>query len=54
MLLEVSRGNQGPFAVATGILGFLSMFKRNQALSPFEALNSACLSGCQRDVRPPV
>ena len=26
----------------------------NQALSPFEPLNSACLSTCQRHVRPPV
>ena len=25
-----------------------------QALSPFEALNSPCLSRCQRDMRPPV
>ena len=25
-----------------------------QALSPFEALNSTCLSRCQSDVRPPV
>ena len=40
--------------VATGILGFLSIFKRNQASSPFEALNSTCLSSCQRDVRPHV
>ena len=44
----------GPFPVATGIFGFLSIFKKSQALSPFEALNSACLSMCQRDVRPPV
>ena len=26
----------------------------SQASSSFEALNSACLSSCQRDVRPPV
>ena len=36
------------------ILGFLSVFRKNQASSPFEALNSACLSRCQRDVRHPV
>ena len=34
------------------ILGFLSIFKKSQASSPFEALNSACLSRCQRDVKP--
>ena len=45
---------QGPFPVANGILGFLSIFKMTQALSPFEALKSRCLSRCQRDVRPPV
>ena len=36
------------------ILGFLSLFKKSQALSPFEALNMACLLRCQRVVRPPV
>ena len=54
MLPEVRRDTQGPFPFATGILGFLSIFKRSQALSPFEALNSVCLLRCQRDVRPPV
>lgn len=48
------QGTQGPFPVATGILGFLSVFKRSQASSPFEAMNSACLSRCQRDVRHSV
>ena len=52
--LEVRREAQCPFPVSTGILGFLSIFKRRQALSPFEALNCTCLSSCQRDVRPPV
>ena len=42
------------FLVGTVILAFLSIFKKSQALSPFEALNSVCLSRCQRDVRPPV
>ena len=51
MLLEVKQVTQCPFPVATGILGFLSIFKRSQALSPVEALNYACLSSCQRDVR---
>ena len=36
------------------ILGCLSIFNKSQASSPFEALNSACLSRCQRDVWPPV
>ena len=40
--------------VGTVILGFLSILKKSQALSPYEALNSVCLSSIQRDVRPPV
>ena len=36
--LEVRQETQGPFPVATGILEFLSIFMRSQALSPFEAL----------------
>ena len=42
------------FLVGTVILGFLSIFKKCQASSPYEALNSVCLSKGQRDVRPPV
>ena len=42
------------FLVGTVILGFLSIFKKGQASSPYEALNSLCLSRGQRDVRPPV
>ena len=45
---------QGPFSVATGILGFLSIFKRSEALTHLEALNSTYHSRCQRVVRPPV
>ena len=52
--LEVRQETEGPFVVATVILGFLSIFNKSQASSPFEALNTACLSRCQRDVRPPV
>ena len=48
------RENECHFLVCTVILGFLSIFKKSQAPSPFEALNSAGLSSCQRDVRPPV
>ena len=53
-LLEVRRETESPLLVAKMIFGFLSIFKKNQASSPFEALNAACLSRCQRDVRPPV
>ena len=53
-LLEVKWETEGPFLDATVILGFLSIFKKSQASSPFEALNSACLTRCQRDVRPSV
>ena len=54
MLLEVRQETEVHFLVGTVILGFLSIFKKGQASSPFEALNSVCLSSCQRDVRPPV
>ena len=52
--LDVRQETQCPFPVATGILGFLSIFKKSQASSPFEALNSVYLSRCHRDVRPHV
>ena len=42
------------FLVGTVILGFLSIFNKSQASSPYEALNSVCLSSGERDVRPPV
>ena len=42
------------FLVGTVILGFLSIFKKSQASSPYEALNSVCLSRGQRGVSPPV
>ena len=54
MLLEVRQETKAHFLVGTVILGFLSIFKKSQASSPFEAFNSALLSRCQRDVRPPV
>ena len=53
-LLKVRQMTEGPFLVATVIFGFLSIFKKSQASSPFEALISACLSRCQTDVMPPV
>ena len=54
MVLEVTQGTKFHFLVVTVILGFLSIFKNCQALSPYEALNSVCLSRGQRDMRPPV
>ena len=42
------------FLVARVILALVSIFKKSQASSPYEALNSVCLSRGQRDVRPPV
>ena len=54
MLLEVRQESEGHFAVSTVILGFLSIFKKSQASSPFEGFNSARLSRFQRDVRPSV
>ena len=54
MLLEVRQETEVHFLVGTVILGFLSIFKKSQASSPYEALNSMCFSRVQRDVRPPV
>ena len=53
-LLVVRRETQGTFPVARVILVFLSIFNKSQASSPFEALNSTCLSRCQIDVSPPL
>ena len=53
-LLEVRWETTCPFLVSRKILVFLSIFKKSQASSPFEALNSVCLSRCQSDVIPPV
>ena len=54
MLPEVRQETELPFLVGTMILGFLHIFKKSQASSPYEAFNSVCLSRCQRDVIPPV
>ena len=54
MLLEVRQETKAHFLVGTVILGFLSIFKKSQASSPYEALNSVCLSRCPRDVISPV
>ena len=54
MLLEVRQETEVHFLFGTVILGLLSIFKKSQASSPYEALNSVCLSRGQRDVNPPV
>ena len=54
MLLEVRQETEFHFLVGTVILGLLSIFKKSQASSPYEALNSVCLLRVQRDVRPRV
>ena len=54
MLLELRQETEVHFLVGRDILGFLSIFKKSQASSPFEALNSVCLSRCQSEMIPPV
>ena len=54
MLLEVRQETEVHFLFCTVILGLLSIFKKSQALSPYETFNSVCLSRGHRDVRPPV
>ena len=54
MLLKVRWEAKHPLLVGTDILVFLSIFPKSQALSAFEAMNSAHLSMCQKDVRPSV
>ena len=53
MLLEVRQETEVHFLVGTVILGFLSIFKKSETSSPYEALNSMCFSRGQRDLRPP-
>ena len=54
MHLEVRQETKAHFLVGIVILGFLSIFKKSQASSPFEALNSVCLSRYQSDVIAPI
>ena len=54
MLLKVRRKDKRPLLVGRVLLVFLSIFTKSQASSPFEAMNSAQLSMCQKDVRPSV
>ena len=53
-LLNVRPEAKCPLLVGTVILVFLSISTKSQASSPFEAMNSAHLSMCQKDVRPSV
>ena len=53
-LVDVRQETKPHFLVGTVILGFLSIFKKRQASSPFEALNSVFLSSYQNDVIPPI
>ena len=48
------REDKCPLLVGTVILVFQSIFRKSQASSPFEALNSAHFSKSQMDVRPSV
>ena len=52
--MEVSQETEVYFLFGTVLLGFLSIFRNTQTLSPYEALNSVYLSSDQRDVKPPV
>ena len=54
MLLKVRREAKRPLLFGTVILVFLSIFTKSQASSPFEAVNTARLSMCQKDVRPSI
>ena len=53
MLLEVRQETKAHFLVGPVILRFLSIFKKSQASSLYEAFNSVCLSRGQRDGIPP-
>ena len=52
-LLEVSREAKRPLLIGK-VYWYFYQFSRSQASSPLEAMNSAQLSMCQKDVRPSV
>ena len=54
MLLEVRGEAKPPLLIDRVILVFPSIFTKSQASSPFEAMNSAHLSMCQKNVWPSV
>ena len=47
-------GDQGSLSCWNSNIGFLSIFKKSPASSPFEALNPVCLSRYQSYVIPPI
>ena len=47
-------GDRGSLSTWNSDIGLLSIFKKSKASTPFEALNSVCLSRCQSDVFSPV
>ena len=53
-LLDMRRETEGHILVGIVILGFLTISNKSQASSTFEALNSACHSRFQKEVRTPV
>ena len=52
--MEVRQETKAHLQVITVILGVLSIFKKSQASSSFEALNSGCLWRYQNDVISPI
>ena len=54
MLLEGRQETEVHSLLGKVIFRFLSIFKKSQASSAYEALNSICLSRGQRNVRYPV
>ena len=52
--MEVTQETEVQFLFCKVILGLLSIFKKSQASSPYEAFNSVCISWGHKDVRPPV
>ena len=46
--------DRGSLSIGHSDIGLLFIFQKSQASSPYEALNSVCLSRGQRDVRPPL
>ena len=51
---RVDLGDQGPLSHCHSDIGIPINFQKRKAPSPFETLNSMCLTSCQTDVRPPV
>ena len=50
----VEAGDQVSLSSWNSDIGIPIHFKKSQALSPFEKLNSVCFLRCERDVIPPV